>query len=84
MYRSGIIGQCSVEAQVIKIGTFINKDQQVVTMLHEIIHCICGLYNVTLPEEDTEPIVDGIARGLFQVFKDNPQLNSYLNGTLEK
>lgn len=84
MYSTGAMGQCNTIAQDIVIGKFMKRDQKIVTLLHEIIHCVCELYNIPLDEEKEEFIIDGIARGFFQVLKDNEQLIDYLKDTFEK
>ena len=44
------------------------------TLLHEVLHGICYVYNIGLEHEEEERIVTTIANGLIQVLQDNPKL----------
>ena len=64
-------GLIDYEAQTIVIKKGLGKDARAVTMWHEVIHGI--LYNMGHVNHD-EIIVDGIAHGVVQCLRDNPQL----------
>lgn len=69
-------GQCDYIAQKIDISTCFPEDAIKQTLLHELVHAISNHYKVPLPDdtETMEEVVDSISCGLFQVFKDNPEL----------
>lgn len=69
-------GQCDYVSQKIDISTCFPEDAIKQTLLHELVHAISNHYKVPLPEdiETMEEVVDSISCGLFQVFKDNPEL----------
>ena len=46
-------------------------DHQCITLMHEILHGIIENYQIEL--DDEEKVVEALARGLFQVIKDNEQ-----------
>ena len=64
-------GQC--EIQILKEQNIQRKNE---TFLHELIHAV--LFEAGYREEHDEDIVDDIARGLYQVLKDNFFYKLYL------
>lgn len=71
-------GQCSASEQTIRIDLGIVSAQKVAnTTLHEIGHAI--YYQQGIEDEDKEErIVRGFANGWTQVFRDNPDLLTWL------
>jgi hypothetical protein len=64
-------GLIDYESQTIVIRKGLAKDVRAVTVWHEVIHAI--LYNMGHVNHD-EILVDGIAHGVLQCLRDNPQL----------
>lgn len=64
-------GFIDYEAQTIVLKNSLCKDARAVTLWHEVIHGI--LYNMGHVNHD-EVLVDGIAHGVLQCLRDNPQL----------
>jgi hypothetical protein len=54
------------------------------TLLHECLHAIWKTQGIKewIDKEDEEPIVNAIANGLTQMFRDNPQLFTWLKEKL--
>jgi len=57
-----------------RIDTSRGEDQEKVSLIHEILHCIEQYLGVEL----TESLVEGIAMNLYAVLKQNPLLLDYL------
>ncbi|WP_422445979.1 hypothetical protein [Thermoanaerobacterium sp. DL9XJH110] len=55
---------------IIEISTKYADDVQKCALIHEIIHGIDDIFNIDLREEQ----VDQLAKGLYQVIKDNPDV----------
>jgi len=72
-----ITGEISFEAQEIRILDTLTDDHAGVTFFHEFIHgVLCGLKYPA--ENDDEKLVQGLAIGIYQALKDNPDiLNVY-------
>jgi len=64
-------GCIDYEKQTIEIRKGLAADARTVTLWHEILHGI--LYNMGHVNHD-EILVDGIAHGVLQCLRDNPQL----------
>ena len=61
----------------------LSHDRMCQTLMHEILHGVMFHYNLT--PEDEEVIVTTMARGIFQVIKDNPKIfQEVKNGNLCK
>jgi hypothetical protein len=68
-------GQIDYEYHKINIDSSIqDKQGQEQTFLHELIHGIVRERKLNLENADDETIVDGIAVGLHQVIRDNPNI----------
>lgn len=67
-------GNINYEESVIRLldTERIGHQHKSVTVLHEILHGIQHHYGIELPTEDEERIIDGFARGLYQVLEENP------------
>jgi hypothetical protein len=70
-------GSIDYETQTISIRKGLAKDARDVTLWHEVIHAI--MYNMGHVNHD-EIIVDGIAHGVLQCLRDNPQLRGGKHG----
>jgi Zn-dependent peptidase ImmA (M78 family) len=64
-----LLGEISYHKATIYINQEQNEQMQQATLLHEIIHGI--LYHIGSELNDDEKIVEGLASGLHQVFRDN-------------
>lgn len=68
-------GKIDYEYHKINIDSSIHDKQgQEQTFLHELIHGIVRERNLNLENTDEETIVDGLAIGLHQVIRDNPEI----------
>lgn len=80
--RCDLSGQCDSARCELRIATADgggerSESKVLVTLIHELIHAcdnVSGLNALTGGSDEKEQIVEMIANGLFQVFKDNPQL----------
>lgn len=74
--------------QTIELETeFPSQDKYKEVVLHEVIHGVVDQYGIDnlITHENMEPIVSILARGLMQVFQDNPDLVKELfNGKATK
>lgn len=53
----------------------VSHDRRCITTLHEILHGIANHAELSLGEEtDEEKIINILARGIYQVIQDNPEL----------
>lgn len=69
----GVYGEINYVDSVIQIDTSRQDSRQVETLLHEILHGIFDAYNIQ-PGDDEERVVTTMARGLFQVLRDNQEV----------
>lgn len=71
-----LMGCINDNDQIIRLSTDYHPQQQLSTLLHEIVHGIISINHIPVPEDHNtlELIVDGIANGLFLLFRDNPEL----------
>lgn len=55
---------------------FPSKQKRDEVLLHEVIHGVIDLYGINnlIPEDNGEAVVELLARGMMQVFQDNPDL----------
>lgn len=68
-------GKIDFEYHKINIDSSIqDKQGQEQTFLHELIHGIVRERSLDLEKVDEETIVDGLAVGLHQIIRDNPQI----------
>jgi len=66
-------GEIDYATTEIKLDATIASDQHLeVTFLHEIIHGI--LHDRGFKEAEDEELIEGIARGLHQLIRDNPEM----------
>ena len=75
MMREGLLGEIDTVNLTIRLMPDMPMPMVARVMLHEIIHGI--LENAGINEHD-EQIVDAIANGFVQVFRDNPYLAEWL------
>ena len=80
-------GRISVNLSRIEIEPSMSQQRQAQTMLHEVVHGIIltsKLNDVLKNNDDEERLVDGLAYGLLQVVRDNPDLIREIQGLWEK
>ena len=80
-------GRISVNLSRIEIEPSMSQQRQAQTMLHEIVHGIIitsKLNDVLENDDDKERLVDGLAYGLLQVVRDNPDLIREIQALWEK
>lgn len=55
---------------------FPSKQKRDEVLLHEIFHGVIDLYGIDklIPQDNGEAVVELLARGMMQVFQDNPEL----------
>ena len=68
------IGAISTTENTILYPESVNEQQNINTILHEVIHGVIDHYMVPIPIEDNEDVTRMLANGLFQVFRDNKGL----------
>lgn len=78
-WNTGSMGRASLKDSKIGINPTMTPEVQASTLLHEIIHIIADALSL----EVKEPVIDGIAMGLFQVLRRNPELVPFLLGAKE-
>ena len=71
--QSNSYGQCDTEKLLIHLATQIPSTRKAETLLHELLHAIYYEYGVN-HADDEEATVHILSAGLFQVFKDNPEI----------
>lgn len=71
----GAYGLCSHQDLTIKIEKkFPSEEKRKEVLLHEVIHGVIDMYDIQVPEDKMESLVVVLARGMMQVFQDNPEL----------
>ncbi|HSH35762.1 hypothetical protein [Schnuerera sp.] len=70
-----VYGQIDYDKKEITIDeTLQDKQGQLQTFLHEIIHGIVHDRELDFKNDSEETIVDQLAKGFYQIIKDNPEL----------
>ena len=80
-------GRISVNLSRIEVEPSMSPQHQAQTILHEIVHGIIrtsSLGDVLQNSNDEERFVDGLAYGLLQVIRDNPDLIREIQSLWEK
>ena len=80
-------GKISVNLSRIEIEPSMSQQRQAQTMLHEIVHGIIRtsrLGDVLQNSDDEERFIDGLAFGMLQVIRDNPDLIREIQALWEK
>ena len=67
-------GETDHVAKRIQIETGSDHDTQRETLLHEILHQLCHMTEITLPEDAEERVATLLGRALYGHMKDNKQL----------
>lgn len=70
LHERDYFGNIDYEKCIITIDSDLNQQQIEVTLLHELMHGIANHFCINIEEEDT----DRLARGIYQVLKDNKLL----------
>ena len=70
-------GEYDNHKNVIRIDTSHGEVKAAYTLLHEIMHCVYFYYDMSQKDEE-EAIVTKSSTGLIQVFRDNPDVMSYI------
>ena len=66
-------GRIEFDTHTIEINQKLQDSQGLQqTFLHELVHGIVKHFNIKLPQENEEDIVDKMSCGLHQVIRDNP------------
>lgn len=75
-YDGSVMGLIETMEQQITLSTMPGLEMQQHVFLHEVIHGIVEGYHIPMPSElkQEEAIVDSIARGLYQVMVENPDI----------
>jgi len=84
---AGACGRICVNVSRIEVEPSMSQQHQAQTILHEIVHGIIRtsrLDNVLQNSDDEERFVDGLAYGLLQVVRDNPDLIREIQSLWEK
>jgi len=48
------------------------------TLLHEMVHAMCDSFNLGFNDNENEEIVDAIAKGFYNLMKQNPEVIKWL------
>jgi len=76
-------GQFSSMQQKISIDTSLRPQKLIHTLLHEINHAICWVYNINEETRKKEEfIVDTFAIAWQCIYRDNPELYNFIKGGL--
>ena len=69
-----VFGLVEFEKARIRITTEgVDEQIQKITLLHEVFHIILDNFGID-PGESKEFVVDSLARGMYQILEDNPEL----------
>lgn len=78
-------GQFSPPDGAIYLDSKLPDNRQAVdTLVHEILHGIFAAYKLHASTRDEERIVSCVARGLLEVFSNNPKLVSFIQEEVRK
>ena len=86
IHMNNVFGQYCRRTASIVVSTSTPKSRAVDTLLHEIIHAAFDTYlmEIAIKSDDPEEsIVTMMATSLTQIFRDNPQLLSYIQQELK-
>lgn len=75
---NGDLGMCDVTECLITVQEGQHEVEEVDTVLHEAMHGLFYLLDFDLSAKKEEEIVRRLSTGLIQVFKDNPELLTYI------
>ena len=78
----GINGHFSAIEHVIRIDRTLPKLKLMDTLLHEVLHAIYNVGNIS-DEDEEERIVSIMASGLTQVLRDNPKLRKFFDDCIK-
>ena len=73
-----LLGYIDIEGQKVYVGTGNKPSVEVTTVLHEIILHLGSTHYLSHRQELKETQVEQLAKGMFQILKDNPLLLEYL------
>lgn len=79
--ETGRYGECAHVMHEIRYTPVSCQIELKNTILHEILHAICNVYDLEL--ENEERVVTRMANAIQQVMQDNPEIFMYLNDTTE-
>jgi len=74
-------GETNGISRTIRIDTSFSPRQTAETLLHEILHCICDIWNIE-DEDKEERVVSAMSAGLATVWRDNPDVLSFIDMNL--
>lgn len=73
-YEGSIMGLIDTMEQTIKLSTMPGFQIQQHVFIHEVIHGIIDAHHIPIDKDKMEDIVDTLARGLYQVLIENPEI----------
>lgn len=74
----GRYGEFSSVELTIRVDFLINPIKSLNTLLHEINHALAWISGITFESADEEAIVQIMANGWVQIYRDNPELLEYI------
>lgn len=84
--RAEAVGMCFKQKGIIEIEKSLIAVEMANTLMHEVLHAIHyvhGLSEMGQDENSEERIVNSLANGLTQVFRDNPEFTSLVMSKLD-
>jgi hypothetical protein len=76
-------GETDRVRRIIRIDTDYAPQQSAETLLHEILHCVWGLWSISdLRKLDEEAVVHAVGKGLATVIRDNPEVFAWIDMAL--
>ena len=73
LFQGEIYGACSYSEEFLKICGKLPQHDRNLTLIHELLHCICKRFAITDLNQD-EQTLDLLATGLYEAIKDNPHI----------
>ena len=76
-------GETDRVRRIVRVDTTRGPQQSAETLLHEIIHCVYGMWNLPGDHNKEEKIVTGLASGLATVWRDSPEIFAWIDLNLQ-
>ena len=75
-------GKTDFTRQIIYVDDVLSPEAKACTLLHEILHAVWALHALS-DDDKEERIVTALGNGLSQVFRDNPELVTFIKKGLK-
>ncbi len=75
-------GETDRVRRIVRVDTTHSSQQSAETLLHEVLHCVYSMWNLPGDKDKEEKIITAMASGLATVWRDNPDVFSWIDMNL--